>query len=87
MSNKPVKEFKVGRIRAAVWANEAEAGTWRTVSFSRLYKDEEGKWKDSTSFSRDDLPLLMKAADMTHTFLYQTPPVEDGEQTPEPVDP
>lgn len=71
MTNRPVNEFKVGRVRAAVWSNESEEGTWHTVTFSRLYKDKEGNWKDSTSFSRDDLPLLMKAADQAHTFLYQ----------------
>ena len=71
MTNKPVNEFKVGRVRAAVWANESENGVWFSVSFSRLYKDKDGNWKDSTSFSRDDLPLLMKAADQAHTFLYQ----------------
>ena len=78
MPNKPVNEFKVGRVRAAVWANESEAGPWHSVTFSRLYKDKDGNWKDSTSFSRDDLPLLMKAADQVHTFLYQ--------QTAEPAE-
>jgi hypothetical protein len=81
MNNKPVNEFKVGRIRAAVWSNESEAGRWHSVTFSRLYKDQEGNWKDSASFSRDDLPLLIKAADQAHTFLYQQPPES------EPVEP
>ena len=72
----PVHEVKFGKIRAAVWANEMESGIWHSVTFSRLYKDKEGKWQDSDSFSREDLPLLIKAADQVHTFLYQRAPRE-----------
>jgi hypothetical protein len=54
---KPVHELRLGRIRAAVWANPVDGMTRYNVTFSRLYKDEEG-WKDSTSFGREDLPLL-----------------------------
>ncbi len=71
MSNKPVAEVKFGRIRAAVWANEAEERTFYSVTFSRLYKDKDDQWKDSTSFSREDLPLLMKVADRAHSYLYE----------------
>jgi hypothetical protein len=69
--NTPVHEVKFGRVRATVWANEGEAGIWHTVKFSRLYKDKEGKWQDADGFSREDLPLLIKAADQVHTFLFQ----------------
>lgn len=70
MSDKPIT-FKVGRVRAAVWTNESEKGRWHSVSFSRLYKDKDGNWQDATRFSREDLPLLIKAADQAHTYLYQ----------------
>ena len=70
MSEKPIT-FKVGRVRAAVWTNESDKGRWHSVSFSRLYKDKDGNWQDATRFSREDLPLLIKAADQAHTVLYQ----------------
>lgn len=80
MNNKsPIHSIKIGRIRAAIWENESEKGPWHSVTFSRLYKDEADAWKDSTSFSRDDLPLLMKVADQVHTFLYQKSPEQDVE--------
>jgi len=40
------------------------------VTFSRLYRDGE-QWKDSSSFGRDDLPLLAKVADQVHSWIYQ----------------
>ena len=55
--NKPVHEIRLGRIRAAVWQNETEAGVRRSVTFTRLYKDGE-QWKSASSFGADDLLVL-----------------------------
>jgi len=71
MAKKPVHEIRLGRVRAAIWENETQNGTLHNVTFSRLYKDEEDQWSDSTSFGRDDLPLLAKVADMAHTWIFQ----------------
>ena len=60
--NKPVHEIRMGRVRAAIWQNETATGVRHNVTFTRLYKDGD-QWKDSTSFGRDDLPLLEKLAD------------------------
>ena len=38
------------RIRAAIWLNDTENGPRYNVQISRLYKDQNEKWKDSTSF-------------------------------------
>lgn len=65
---RPVQEIRMGRIRAAVWANETENGTRYNVTVSRLYKDDD-KWKDSTSFGRDDLLLVAKVADACHSWI------------------
>lgn len=67
---KPVHEVRVGRIRAAVWENETKNGSLHNVTFSRLYRDDEGDWHDSTSFGRDDLPLLCKVADRVHSWIF-----------------
>jgi hypothetical protein len=69
-NNRPVHELRLGRVRAAIWQNEAEGRVFHNVTFSRLFKDGD-QWKDSTSFGRDDLPLVAKVADLAHTWLYQ----------------
>lgn len=66
---RPVHEVRLGRIRAAIWANETQNGTRHNVTVSRIYKDGED-WKDSTSFGRDDLPLLVKVADQCHSWIF-----------------
>jgi hypothetical protein len=72
-SKKPVHELRLGRIRAAVWLNETENGPRYNVQISRLYKDQADKWKDSTSFGREDLPLVGKVADMAMVWIYENP--------------
>lgn len=69
-NNKPVHEIRLGRVKAAVWANETKSGTRLNVTFSRLYKDGEA-WKSSDSFSRDDLPLVAKVLDLAQNWLHE----------------
>lgn len=69
-TNKPAHEIRLGRIKAAIWANSTDNGTRYNVTFTRLYRDDEG-WKDSSSFGRDDLPLLAKVADQAHTWIFE----------------
>ena len=68
-SKKPVHEIRMGRIRASVWENDTANGTMFNVTFSRLFKDDNDKWANSSSFGRDDLPLLAKIADRAHSWL------------------
>lgn len=68
--NRPVHEVRLGRIKAAVWVNETDNGPRHNVTFNRLYKDGD-EWKDSDSFGRDDLPLLIKVADRAHSWIFE----------------
>ena len=78
---KPVHEIRLGRIKAAIWANETDNGTRHNVTITRLYKDGD-EWKTSTSFGREELPLVAKIADMAHTWIHgqsQGPPTNGSE--------
>ena len=70
VKQKPVHEIRMGRIKAAIWANETDNGTRHNVTITRLYKDGD-EWKTSTSFGREELPLVAKIADMAHTWIWQ----------------
>ena len=66
---RPVHEVRMGRVKAAIWENDTQNGMRHNVTVSRLYKDGE-QWKDSTSFGRDDLPLVSKVVDLAHTWIF-----------------
>ena len=67
---RPVHEVRLGRIKAAIWANQTESGVRHNVTVMRIYKDGD-TWKTSESFGREDLPLVAKVADMAHTWIYE----------------
>jgi hypothetical protein len=69
-TTKPAHEIRLGRVKATIWANENESGPWFNVRVTRLYKEGEA-WKTATSFGREDLPLVVKVADMAHTWILQ----------------
>ena len=72
---RPVHEIRLGRIKAAIWENEVQNGIRHNVTFQRIYKDGD-EWRQSESFGRDDLPLVMKVADLAHTWIYEQ--AQDG---------
>jgi len=71
-SNRPVRTIRIGRIRAAIWANQVEDGVVYNTTFERLYKpDGEDQWKSSDSSGTNDLLLLAKVADLAHSWIHQ----------------
>jgi len=70
-NGRPVKEFKLGRIRASIWANEKTGqSVWHSVVVSRVYRDG-GKWKEANSFGRDDLPIVSKVAELAYAWIWR----------------
>ena len=70
LQDRPVHEVRLGKVKAAIWRNETDAGIRFSVTFARIYKTDSG-WESSTSFGRDELPLVSKVSDMAHTWIYQ----------------
>ena len=67
----PTHEVKRGRIRAAIWMNQTQdADVWFNVTISRLYKDD-GKWRDSSSFRRDDLLVVAKVVELAYDWIWK----------------
>ncbi len=73
---KPISEVRIGRVKAAIWPNETEGRTRHNVTFSRLYKDGD-EWKNTQSFSRNDLLLLAKVADQAHSRIFDLQQAEE----------
>jgi hypothetical protein len=63
MTQQPVVRFGVGQVSCAVWENEisvnSQAETILKASVSRRYRDYNGEWKSSTSFSRNEILLAI----------------------------
>ena len=67
VSDRPVAEVRLGRIKAVIWLNAGEDGErWHTVQLLRLYRDGE-QWRSTHSFGRNDLLVVAKVADLAHS--------------------
>ena len=53
-SSKPVHEETSWPLKASVWENESDKGTFYSLTLERSYKDADGNWKNSASLSRRD---------------------------------
>lgn len=66
--SRPIHDIRIGRIQCAIWENSTQNGVLHNVTVSRSYKDGN-TWKESSSFSRDDLLVLAKVLDQAHTWI------------------
>lgn len=71
MASKPIKDFRYGSVRVAVWDNQTQAGIMYNVSVCRPYLNKTGQWAESHSFSDQELPALAKALNDAHSWIYQ----------------
>jgi hypothetical protein len=59
----PVAKFKAGQVSSALWENQIQvkgaAVTVLKATVQRRYKDRNGEWQSSTSFSRNEIPLAI----------------------------
>jgi hypothetical protein len=75
---RPAHEVRLGRLKAAIWANDSEHGVRYSVSVARVYKDGQGRWQTSESFGRDDLLTLAKVLDRAHSWICEATQAQDG---------
>jgi hypothetical protein len=61
----PVNKIRAGSVSAALWENEATVNgrtvTMLKATVERRYKDKDGNWKSSGSFSRNEIPFAIYA--------------------------
>ena len=60
--NKPVKTIRDGSLKASIFRNEGEKGTFFSTSLSRTYTDERGNFHDTNVFTGTDLLRVSELA-------------------------
>ena len=59
----PVAKFRAGQVSSALWENQIQvkgaAVTILKATVQRRYKDRDGNWQSSSSFSRNEIPLAI----------------------------
>ena len=60
--NRPARTLQDGALKASLWKNHSKNGAFYSVTFSRTYRDDNGNYHDSSSFSGTDLLKLSRLA-------------------------
>lgn len=61
--NRPIENIRDGAIKAAIWKNESDNGTFFSVTFERTYTDAKtGEVKSTNSFSGSELLRVARLA-------------------------
>lgn len=53
--NQPIHSVRFGRVKASIWKNEGEHGTFYSVTIAKTYRDENGDFQDTDSLNSGDL--------------------------------
>jgi hypothetical protein len=61
-SKRPATTLGCGNIKATIWENVSEKGSFFATTFSRPFKDQTGAWHNGTSFGLNDLEAPMNVA-------------------------
>lgn len=65
MSNQPAYKVKLGLITATVWKNDG----FYSVDIARSYKNGEGNWMSTFSYSHSDLLNVAKCAERAEIWI------------------
>lgn len=65
-TNQPVQTLRDGSLKATIWANFGDKGTFYSVQLTRLYQDAEGNYHDSDSFSNAQLLRIARLAHIAY---------------------
>ena len=81
----PVAKFKAGQISSAVWRNEIQvkgvAVEILKATVQRRYKDRDGNWQSSGSFSRNEIPLAIHCLQKAFEKIIETQQEESSNAT------
>ena len=82
-AQKPVAKFRAGQVSCAVWENEIQVdGTTKVMlkaTVNRRYKDRNGEWRSSDSFSRNEIPLAIYVLEKALDAIINAEKGGDGE--------
>ena len=65
-NHKPVDTIQDGALKATIWKRDGEQGNFYTVDLSRTYKDDQGNYRDSHSFSGSEPLRIARLANIAY---------------------
>ena len=67
--NQPIYKIKSGAMAASIWRKDGNNGPWYQADVQRAYLGQDEKWHYTTSFSRDELPVVLVLLQMAYGWI------------------
>lgn len=84
--NKPVHVFRRRGVKVSVFENQSGGATFYKVADQKIYRDEQGAYKTTHSYARDDIPVLQLMLSRAYEFILdqEAVPHEDAVEETNP---
>ena len=67
--NQPLETLRDGRLKATVWENQGENGSYHTVTLAKVYEGKDGQLQETSSFSAGELLRVAELARESHGLI------------------
>lgn len=64
---RPEHTLRDGAVKASIWRNDGEKGSFYSTTFARTFQDQNGKPRDTQSFAGTDLLKVSELAREAYT--------------------
>ena len=62
----PVETLREANLNSKIWENQHDKGVNYNTTFSRSFQDQDGQWRQTSSFGENDLLRLSNLASRSH---------------------
>ncbi len=70
-NKKPIHTIRRGAVEAAIWENDSSKGRFFRATFTRSYRDKNGKAASSASFGERELPVLALLIGQSEAWMHE----------------
>ncbi len=85
-STRPIETFRDGRLKAAIFENHNDRGTYHSIKIAKVYETKDGDLKETNSFSSGELLRVAELARESHQYVRdlrrERTPEKSQDQTP-----
>lgn len=67
--NKPIHVLRRRGVKVSVFENRAGDTIFHKIAIQKIYRDDGGVWKTTTSYARDDIPIITLLADQAWEWI------------------
>jgi len=78
-ATKPVHVLRRRGVKVSIFENQSGNATFHKTTAQKVYRDDTGAWKTTSSFGRDDLPIVVRLLERAWEWILDREAAPDKE--------